>query len=274
MNQVSREYMTQKELVADFNSRYSKHKNRKWLDGIADKNVRLVNRLILGAEKNPFYGQGIGPITRKDNEYYALVDWILPKKQYKYSEVSWDTYCQLWELEARTLRIIPGVSRSSIIPVVKIDGVNYWMLANFHDYENSGDPILMDFGGACEPDDALASACPSLSCAFRELAEESKVLLNSYVREAIDAGNIAIIEGTNYNWQKQKEEKINFLFVELDYEKVKDIPEVFSTLPNPKNKEGRSENLGQLGFYKQKDIRAHKYRTSKNLTDFISFLNQ
>ena len=38
-----------------------------------------------------------------------------------------------------------NVRRSSIIPIVKLENSNYWLLNNFKDYEDTNDPILGDF---------------------------------------------------------------------------------------------------------------------------------
>ena len=250
---MKREFMSDDQLRDDFNKRFSKSSRRRWLEGIARRNRDLVNKFILGANKNAFYTPfDRSSITKNDNEYYALVDWIIPTKSYNYREanrdIAYEKYC-----ENR------NVSRSSIIPIVKLENSNYWLLNNFKDYEDTNDPILADFGGKCEAEDR-DNSCPPLKCAERELNEESKGLLTNFVRKAIEEGNIAILEGTSRDG-----DKINFLFVELNYEDVKDIPERFNAIPS-------EERLGKLGFYKQRDVKSGKYRTSKNLTDLLLFL--
>jgi len=245
------ENMSQDELIVRFNNRYSKNKYRNWLQRIADKNQNLVKRFILNHEKNPYYRDGNGPITKYDNEYYALINWIIPVKSYNYREISWDEYCK------------NSVFRSSIIPVVKMGNVNYWLLGSFRDYENSKEPILSDFGGKCEEEDIYESksGCPALTCARRELHEENKGLLTELVNTAINKGNLAIIQGKTY------EDNVNFIFVELDYDEVKNIPREFKTV-----EWDGEELLGNLNFYKQSDLKTGRYRTSKNLTDLLQYL--
>ena len=246
------EFMEKEELIQRFNTRYSSSSKRKFLEGIANKNRNLVNKFILGKEKNPYYTPNdVSPITRNDNEYYALINWIIPQYRYKYKEVSWEDYCE-----------DKNVWRSGVIPVVKIDGFNYWLLGSFHDYENTNNPILSDFGGACEEKDK--GRCTAYSCARREMLEETKNLLPGLVHAAISRGDVAILKGENLDFK----ESIYFIFVELEYEDVKDISEQF------KNKEWPKENFGNLGFYSQKDIKSGKYRTSKNLTDFLDYLGK
>lgn len=243
-----REYMNQDELVEDFEKTYSKPKLRKWLQGIANRNKDLVDLFILGQPKNPYYRpKDNRPITKWDNEYFALVNWIIPMKKYKYKEVSWEHYCNS-----------KNVKRSSIIPFVRTNGLKYWLLGTFRDYDNNN-PILSDFGGKCEEEDRK-DECPSLKCALRELGEESKDLLNIPVKNAINEGNYTIFEGTYEN------EKIYFIIVELEYENVRNIPENF------KNKKWDKEFLGSLNFYRQRDIQTDIYKTAKNLTDFIDYL--
>jgi len=128
-------------------------------------------------------------------------------------------------------------------------------------------PILMDFAGTCEKADNN-DKCPALACAFREMGEESRGLLEPYVREAMETpSNVAIFEGVD----EIRKEKVYFIFISLDYEKVKDLPEKFNEQGKVKPWD-RTEKLGPLAFYPQRKIHAYQYRTSKNLTDFISFL--
>jgi uncharacterized protein (DUF1015 family) len=134
-------------------------------------------------------------------------------------------------------------------------------MANFRDYENTQNSIVAGFGGRCEHRDR--SVCTSKTCLLREMAEESKNLLNEIVDKAWnDKERRTIFEGVN------GKDVIYFVFVLLDYEDVQDIPEIFRQMPEGK------EKLGNLGFYRQSDIRKRKVRTSSNLTDFISYLNR
>lgn len=227
-----------------FNKKYSDKYQRNRLQKIADRNDYLVNRFILGEQKNPFYTPNdISPITKKDNEYYALIDWIIPNTKYKYKEISIKDYLKS-----------ENVYRSSIIPVVKIDGENHWLLGNFYDYENSGDPILADFGGRCENGET------PFECALREAKEESKKLLYDLLKNVSNKDYIAIYEGYNKN-------KVIFTFIQIDLNDAEDIIEKFKNIPWIPGQ----ERFGDLKLYNQKDVRL--YRTSKNLTDLLSYLN-
>jgi len=251
---IKPEFMTKNQLIERFNKRYSENKRRRFLDKIAVRNRKLVNKYILGQKKNPYFTPNdTRPITRNDNEYYALINWIIPQDNYKYKEVPWNEYCN-----------DKNLFRSGVIPIVKINGLNYWLLANFHDYEGTDNPILSDFGGRCEDRDRNG-ICPAADCMLRELHEESKSLLTQKVKKSMEQGNLAILKGENYY---RREPNIYFVFVELDYEKVKNINEEFKAKPWPK------ENFGSLGFYRQKDVKSGKYRTSKNLTDLLDYMER
>jgi hypothetical protein len=248
---IKPEFMTDEQLRVDFHNRYSKRRMRDWLQRSISNYPGLVKRFILDKPKNVFYTPNDNsPITPKDNEYFALANWIIPTKSYIYREIDWDSYCQN-----------TNVSRSGIIPIVKINGKNYWLLANFKDYQNTQDPILLEFGGRCEEKDKIGN-CFSLKCAGRELDEESKGLLSGFVKTAINKGDVAILEGISRDG-----DVVHFLFVQLEYGDVKDLPQKFQTIES-------KENLGNLGFYSQKDVKSGKYRTSKNLTDLLLFLNK
>jgi len=73
---------------------------------------------------------------------------------------------------------------------------------------------------------------------------------------------MVIYQGKNY-----KGTKIYFTFVELEYDDVKDVIEKFKIVPL----EGK-EIFGNLNLYDQRDVKSGKYRTSKNLTDFLHYL--
>lgn len=250
------ENSTDKEKVADFNKRYGYHNksNRDSLDKIAYNNKNLIKKFILGKAKNPFYTPyNTSPIKEQDNEYYALIQWIIPKERLDYKIVGWQEYCSG-----------KNVIRSSFIPVVKINGVNHWLLGSFHDYEKTNNPILSDFGGTCEAKDKKTN-CTAFNCALRELNEESEGGLSKIVDESIINGNMVIYQATLRN-----NYKIYFTFVELDYDSVKDFLEYFKTIKNVKTI--GEEKFGKIELYNQKDIKGGKYRTSKNLTDFLDFL--
>src|SRR5665647_350318 len=134
---------------------------------------------------------------------HNLIHWLLPNIQYKYSEIT---------NEGRTQNDYK-ILRSGIIPVVTLDGNNYWMLGSFHDYpSNQPDPILTDFGGTCKNEEPL-------SCAVRETKEESRGLLNGPIINAVEKGNYVIFEGSD----DVNKNKIFYYIVFVDYEEVKDI---------------------------------------------------
>jgi hypothetical protein len=250
----------------NFPEKFEKRNFRDRLAKIAEKNDYLVKRWITGNKKNNYYNKTdrSDKIEKGNLEYYALIDWILPSKNYTYREINMTEYCDVKsDINKKNGE---KLVRSSIIPIVKKDGENYWMLGSFHDYENSGDPILSDFAGSCEKID-MKDNCPALHCALRELKEESKGLLNEIIQNAISADpkNIAIFEGIFQN------EKIFFMFVSLNYNDIKDIPSLF--LETDRMDHDKKNKLGLINFYRQNDIKKYLYRTAKNLTDFISYLN-
>jgi hypothetical protein len=252
----------------EFARKYKVRTVRESLDDIAREEKYLVDRWILDNEKNPHYRIDYRTerdkyIQRGDAEYYALIDWTLPSTTYKYREIkitedNFSSYCNTDKKYK--------LKRSSIIPIVKIGKENYWMLGSFADYEKTGNPILSDFAGSCEKSD-LKNICPPISCAFRELHEEVKGLLDEIIQKAMaDYKNVACFEGIS----EKKGEKIFFLFVYLDYNDVKSIPSLF--LETDRLDHNKHEKLGPIGFYKQSDVKKYRYRLAKNLTDFIGYL--
>jgi hypothetical protein len=244
--------------------RVAKEYMRK-LDKVARSERYLAEKWILDQEKNRKYKQERqgDKITKMDTEYLALVGWLLPDVRYEYRQVKQEELCNFRDGEYKLFR-------SSIIPVVNIQGVNHWMLGSFADYTNEANPILTDFAGRCERID-LKEVCPATSCALRELQEESKGLLVVPIQEAMkNPRNVAVFEGIN----EEKREKVYFLFVSLKYEHVKDIPTLFSETDMSEMNKNKKEQLGPIAFYKQSDVKSFKYRTAKNLTDFIYFLNK
>ena len=146
----NREFMNDEELIQDFNKRYSN--KPRWLEVIANDNNYYVDKFILGKLKNPFYKQGNSFIKKGDKEYYALTDWIIPNKKYQYiHNITWKEFCN-----------DKNVVRSSIIPVVKINDENYWILGSFKDYQETENPILIGFGGQCEKKDKKRG-CPAIN---------------------------------------------------------------------------------------------------------------
>ncbi len=247
--------MKKGEIVRKFERTYSDQSKKNKMNNISKSNEYFVNNWILGKPKNEYYTPyDKNPITKRDKEYYALIDWTIPSENFIYSEISFEEYCQKDDYK---------IVRSSFIPIINIDGVNHWLLGSFHDYEDTNNPILADFAGKCDYKEDKGG-CPAYNCAMRELGEESKDLLSDVI-ESVKLDKISIFKGVNGN------RKIFFMFLLLDYSDVKHIPELFKITPYPKKY--KKENLGPLEFYKQRDIKNYKYRTSKNLTDFISWLN-
>lgn len=249
----------------NFPKKYNVRTVRDSLENIARNEKYLVEKWILDKDKNPYYKKEnrYNTVGKEDTEYYALIDWTLPGSVYKYNEIkiTEDNFSDYCNTDPKYKLI-----RSSIIPIVKIDGENYWMMGSFHDYENTNNPILTDFAGSCEKKD-LKNICPALHCAFRELSEETKGLLDEIIQKAMsEVKNVACFQGVN----EKKKEKLFFMFVSLDYDTVKDIPDLFLKTDRLDH---NGENLGKIGFYKQTDIKKYKYRTAKNLTDFIGYLN-
>lgn len=245
----------------DFPKKYYRaFAERNRLDKIATKERYLTNKWILGQDKNRFYKQERpgDKITRADTEYFALVDWTLPKTKFAYREVTMEQMCELDE-EYRLVR-------SSIIPFVIVRGEKQWILGSFHDYERTGNPILTDFAGTCENIDRK-DKCPPMHCALRELIEESKgLLVNPVLKSLNNRDKIAIFEGRN-DFLK---EKIYFIFVDVEYEEVWNVPEYFARTDRL---DGR-EKLGPIHFYPQSEIKKFTFRTAKNITDFIYFLRE
>lgn len=199
-----------------------------------------------------------------------LIDWMIPVEVFQYREIAPDTLLYNQERNINDRRA-PKTWRSGIIPVVKIQGEQYWILGSFWESFAAG-RILTDLGGKCK----WNKESP-LVCALRETKEETKGLLNPIIEKTIEKGkeSYTIFEGYN----KKRNQNIYFYFVFVDYEDVKDIPYQFSQIYElpVKDKNGKfnkgEERLGPLGFYKQSDILNRKERTARNLTDFVSFLN-
>ena len=245
----------------DFPKKYFKARSEMdRLDKIATKERYLTNKWILGQGKNRFYKQERpgDRITRMDTEYFALVDWTLPKTKFAYREVTIEQMCAPDE----GYRLV----RSSIIPLVDIRGEKYWMLGSFHDYDGIGNPILTDFAGTCENIDRNKK-CPATACAIRELSEESKgLLLTPILKSMRNKDKVAIFEGRNGILK----EKIYFIFVSVEYEDVWNIPKHFART----NRLDGKEKLGPIDFYPQSEIKEFTFRTAKNITDFIHFLRE
>ena len=68
---------------------------RRKLDRVAQSEKYLVEKWIVGQEKNRIYKQERGgdKITKMDTEYLALVAWLLPDVRYKYRQVKQEEMC-------------------------------------------------------------------------------------------------------------------------------------------------------------------------------------
>lgn len=211
-----------------------------------------------------------------------LRKWTIPEVNYVYKEIPYVGINGDYGVKENDYKLV----RSSIIPIINMDGENYWLLGSFHDYVGIGDPILTDFGGRKEKKTETA-----LDCALRELKEESKGLLTVPVLDALNYKDslfpkskpqnnkgqnnkkslsvrerkVTVFEGRD----DENKQKIFFFIVVLNYNDVKDIPKKFEKMPYL-----TKEKLGPINFYPQNAIRSRGLRTSKNLTDFVSYLNQ
>lgn len=206
------------------------------------------------------------------NQRHKLIEWMIPKISYDYREVSPEKVKE----RIHNLSNKYKIARSSIIPVIKIQNQNFWLLGSFRE-KFKGERILSDFGGTCKYS-ALNLAESPLDCALRETKEETKGLLNDAIEKAIDKDNYTIFEGiavpnisshesSNYR-NKYKHNIIYFYIVFVDYKDIKDLPATYL-----KSKRLVKERLGPLGFYLQDNILNRVHRTARNLTDFVSFLN-
>lgn len=237
-----------------FNKKYTNSKNRVWLSEIAKRNQKLVDQFILGKRKNPYYTPtDTSGINEEDNEFYALVDWIVPAKTYRYKMASWEEFTN-----------DKSASRVGIIPIINVEGDNYWLLGQFHDYVKTPDPILSDLGGQCEKSEN------SYDCLFRELREESNEKLTNLIRRNLEDA----VE--NRSWMQiykgfhggKSPDTIYFIFVNTEYNEFLNNPRLYT-----ENTGKTGESFGSRSFYNQQDLLNRRYRTAKNLTDFINYLN-
>lgn len=268
---------------------------RRRLDVIARQEPSLIDKWIVDSKKNPFYRtdrrENRQFVEEGDDEYYALIEWILPSIRYRYNIVPYDELCKNDGYE---------LVRSSIIPIFLLNNRYYWFLGSFHDYDstnnNTNNPILADFAGKCDKRDLNISSCPAIACALRELREETKNLLTRvierelYEKEKYNKDNVVVFKGTyegeKFDDNKKKnvmtKEKIFFTFVLVNYNDVRDIPHLFDEKLEREERETErkrargerviKERLGPLNFYRQGYLRQYRYRTSKNLTDFLKYL--
>jgi len=199
-------------------------------------------------------------ITREGDQY------TIPKTIYNYQIVPWEAFLDNTYTGYKSVR-------SSFIPYVNILNERFWLLGSFHDFPRD---ILMDFGGSCvlwDPPKEFAQGRyqsknyqHQFGCAFLELNEESKGLLVQPVLKSLGTSKPVVYRGTD----DKTKEHVWFVMVELEYESVKNITRDFDAAPYVL----KGEELGPLDFYKEVellDIKS-KYRTARNLTDFINYL--
>ena len=189
----------------------------------------------------------------------------IPRDSYEYEMVSWKLFLGNTYDGYKTVR-------SSFIPYVMINNEKYWLLGSFHDYPKD---ILADFGGSCiifnPPRNQLKRGQSQsryyqhqFGCAMLELNEESKGLLVQPVLKSLGEKEPTIYRGVNH----KRKEYVWFVMVGLVHDTNKNIPNVFEKVPYVL----KGEKLGPLDFYKEFDILNNKYRTSRNLTDFVRYL--
>jgi hypothetical protein len=187
-------------------------------------------------------------------------EYTVPRTRYKYKRVSWAEYMDKTPEHAFT-------RRSSFIPYTYINNEKYWLLGSFHDFPKD---ILMDFGGSCiigKHDDYQHQ----FGCAVLELNEESKGLLVQPVLKSLGTEDPIIYKGVSRPRRKGSKDIYSwFVMVRLDYNDIKDIPDKFQRAEYIL----KGEELGPLGFYRESDILLGKHRSSRDLTDFVSYLKK
>ncbi len=195
------------------------------------------------------------PRTSKNIPGKRGENYTIPRTKYKYELVSWEHFMNNTGDNYKTVR-------SSFIPYVIKDKKRYFVLGSFHDYPRD---ILMDFGGSCilSPRNLRNYQHP-FGCAMLELNEESKGLLVKPVLKSLGTSSPYIFKGIDH----KRREYVWFVMVKLNYPEAKDIIDVFDKTPLVL----KGEKLGPLDLYLEADIYSKKYRTSRNLTDFMNYL--
>jgi len=257
---------SKEKIVRQYKSRYFNIKNlKKELKKKEYGNEKLINKWIIGRPKNPYYPKPEyekDTIRKDDAEYYALLDWLLPKFKYNYSQVP---FSKIFEKDNYK------IERSSIIPYyIDQNGKMFWLLNSFHDYPFYNDPenlILGDIGGKCEQKDKEEGKFKNeaLNCAVREFNEETRDVLKDKINILILLSEfILVFEGRNDFFKK----KIYFFFVKFKYDDIKDVPEKF------RQTEEKRENLGDVDFYPSTEILNRNLRTSRDFTGLINYLTR
>ena len=188
----------------------------------------------------------------------------VPRFTYQYQQVSWEVFMDNTYDGYKTVR-------ASFIPYVTHNKEEYWLLGSFYDYPKD---ILTDFGGNCiifdpptkylQPGDRQFRYYQhAFGCAVLELNEESKGLLVKPVLASLGTHEITVYRGTD----DKRKEYVWFLMVPLDYTTIRLIIDKFEF-----TSQITDEKLGPLDLYRLSDIINRKFRTSRNLTDFVNFL--
>ncbi len=188
----------------------------------------------------------------------------VPRFTYQYEQVSWEVFMD------NTYDGYKSV-RASFIPYVSHNEEEYWLLGSFHDFPKD---ILTDFGGSCIVFDPPPQYLQpgerqfryyqhAFGCAVLELNEESKGLLVKPILASLGTQEITVFRGTD----NKRKEYVWFILVPLDYAILRSVIDKFETTSHI-----TEEKLGPLDLYRLSDIRGGKFRTSRNLTDFVNFL--
>lgn len=208
------------------------------------------------------------PSSETQSEIRPGDNYTIPKVRYKYEPVQWEVFLDNTYDTYKTVR-------SSFVPYVNINDQRYWLLGSFHDFPKD---ILMDFGGSCVLFDPprqylgpnqrqMRNYQHQFGCAMLELNEESKGLLVKPVLKSLGTSDgIGVYRGSD----DIKKEYVWFVMVPLDHSEVQNIINQFEGAPYVL----KGEKLGPISLYRETDVLNKNHRTSKNLTDFIDYLNK
>ena len=208
-----------------------------------------------------------GPRTSARRKESAEERYTIPRKKYDYKKVSWDEYMSNTYDGLVTIR-------SSFIPYSVKNGKTYWLLGSFHDYPRD---ILADFGGSCiiydppmqylrKGENQIKNYQHQFGCAMLEVFEESKGFLTQPILKSLgenDKNKFIIYKGEN----RRDREKIYFFFVPLNYNEIDNMLNTINT-----TRSSTKERFGPIDFYLESEMYSRKYRTSRNLTDFLDWL--
>jgi len=203
----------------------------------------------------------------RETEEQKQKKYTLPRKRYQYSTITWNEYMSNKYDGLDTVR-------SSFIPYVIDGGKKYWILGSFHDYPND---ILTDFGGSCKLFDPPRQFLKrgeqqhinfqhQFGCAMLEVNEESKGLLSQPILKSLGTNNtkdFKIYKGVH----RRDREKLYFFFISLELDEMVNTVDSINKSPSI-----TKEKFGPVDFYEESDILERKFRTSRNLTDFLDYL--